>query len=163
MENLAGRWFIDGIDLFGTFGLFIEEGSADFLKFPPKKSSIEHDWQDSDGRDVDLSRIFFDQREGTLNIAIISTDMADFFDKQMAFIAQMKQPGTRRFTLKSHGERSYYIYYKECNNFKPVKALTGEDTGYFAHRFSMVVVEPEPVIDAQHLFIIDHDDNYLIA
>lgn len=163
MVDLSNKWFIDGIDIFTAFGLFIEEGSADFLKFPPKKDSIEHDWMDANGRDVDLSRIFFDQREGVLDMAIIATDMDDFFTKQQSFIATMTQPGTRRLTLYSHGQKDYFIYYKECNNYKTVKALTGELTGLFAYRFSMVVVEPEPKIDPSQVFIIDHDGNYLIA
>jgi len=163
MVNLSGKWYIDGIDIFTAFGLFIEEGSTDFLKFPPKKDAIEHDWMDANGRDIDLSRVFFDQREGTLNMAIIATDMDDFFTKQQSFIATMIQPGTRRFTVTAHGQRDYFIYYKECNNYKAEKALTGQQTGLFAYRFSMVVVEPEPQIDASQVFIVDHDDNYLIA
>lgn len=163
MQNLSGYWFIDGIDFYDIFSVFIEEGSTDFLRFPPKKAGIEHDWQDANGRDVDLSRFFFDQREGVLNMAIIATDSADFFTKQEALIAQFTQPGLRRLSFRSHGERSYYVYYKECNNYKAIKALTGEDSGLFVYRFSMVVVEPEPQVDASHLFIVDHDGNFLIA
>lgn len=163
MTDLSGRWFLDGVDLFAIFNVFIEEGSADFLKFPPKKSSIEHDWQDANGRSVDLSRIFFDQREGTLNMAIIATDSEDFFTKQQLLLSQLLQPGTHRLTMASHGERSYYIYYKECSNYKTVKALNGEDTGYFAYRFSLQVVEPEPVVDASHQFLVDGEGNYIIT
>lgn len=163
MTDLTGYWFIDGIDLYSIFNVFIEDGSADFLKFPPKKSAIEHDWKDSHGRDVDLSQIFFDQREGTLNMAIIATDEADFFDKQKNFLSLFAQPGTRRFELKSHGQRHYFIYYKDCSSYKAVKALDGENTGLYAYRFTLNVVEPEPVIDASQVFIIDHDGNYLIA
>ena len=163
MIDLGGKWFIDGIDLYTAFNVFIEEGSADFLKFPPKKQSIEHDWMDANGRDVDLSRIFFDQREGVLDMAIIATDSEDFFLKQGLLISQMIQPGTRRLTLSSHGERSYYIYYKECNNYRPVKPLTGADTGLFAYRFSMVVVEPEPQVDASHQFLVDEEGHFIIT
>lgn len=163
MKDLSGKWFIDGLDLYATFGLFIEEGSSDLLRFPSKKSSIEHDWMDANGRQVDLSRIFFDQREVILNMAIICTGKEDFFTKQQSFIAQMTQPGTRRLTLDSHGERSYYVYYKECNNYKPVLPLTGEDTGLFAYRFSIVLVEPEPQIDASNVFIVTEDGRFLIT
>lgn len=163
MTDLSNRWFLDGIDLFTAFGVFIEEGSTDFLRYPPKKQSIEHDWQDSNGREVDLSRVFFDQREIVLDMAIVCTDATDFFEKQKLLISNFTQPGIRRLTIASHQERSYYVYYKECNNYKAVKALTGVDAGLFAHRFSMVIVEPEPQIDNSHIFIIDHDGNFLIA
>ncbi len=163
MRDLSGNWFIDGIDLFTTFNVFIEEGSADFLKFPPKKESIEHDWQDANGIEVDLSQIFFGPREGTLNLAIIATSQADFFAKQSAFISHFTQPGKRRFTLTSHGERSYYIHYQECNNYKAVKPLTGEESGLFAYRFSMVIREPEPKIDPSDIFLIDEEGRFLIT
>ena len=163
MTNLSGRWYIDGIDLYTTFSMFIEEGSADFLRYPPKKSSIEHDWQDSHGREVDLSQVFFDQREGTLSLAIIATNRDDFFDKHEKFISHLTQPELRRLTLTSHGERSYYVYYKECNNYKPEKALTGEMTGLFAYRFSVVLVEPEPVVDNSHVFLVDEEGRFLIT
>ena len=163
MSILSGKWFIDGIDIYDIFNVFLEEGSADFLRFPPRKNSLEHDWLDAHGRDVDTSRVFLDQREGVLNLAIIATDQDDFFSKQEQFISHLIQPGKRRLVLYSHGERSYYILYKECNNYKPVKPLTGELAGLFAYRFSMVVVEPEPQIDASHTFLVGDSGAYIIT
>lgn len=163
MVDVSGKWFIDGIDLFDIFKVFVERGGADFLKFPPKKSSIEHDWQDANGRDVDLSRIFFDQREGVLHLGIIATDTEDFFEKQRSFIALFAQPGLRRFTLAAHGQRSYFIYYKECSSYNTIKGLTGEDTGLFAYRFTVNVVEPEPQIDPQDVFWVTGDGRYVIT
>jgi hypothetical protein len=163
MTDLSGRWYIDGIDIFTTFGVFIEEGSADFLKYPPKKDGIEHDWKDANGREVDLSRFFFDQREGVLNMAIICTNATDFWTKHDQFISQMIQPALRRLSLASHGDRSYYVYYKECNNYSAIKPLTGDDAGLFAHRFSMVVVEPEPQVDASHQYLVDEEGHFIIT
>lgn len=159
----TGKWFIDGVDIYETFSVILEEGSAEFLRWPPKKPSIEHDWKDSNGRDVDLTQIFFDQREGTLNMAFICNSRDEFFQKQEAFISHMTQPGLRRLSFASHGERSYYVYYQECNNFKAERALKDPDAGKIAYRFSMVIVEPEPVIDASHTFLIDHDGHFLIT
>jgi hypothetical protein len=164
MVDVSGRYFLDGNDLWLTFGVFIEEGSADFLRHPPKKTSIEHDWQDSNGVEVDLSRVFFDKREGVLNLAIITNSEADFWTKHENFISQWAQPGLHRLSFKSHGERSYYVYYKECNNYKSAKALTGDgNSGLIAYRFSMVIVEPEPQIDASHVFLITEDEYFLIT
>jgi len=164
MRDVSGYFFIDGIDLFTTFGMIIEEGSADFLKYPPKKAGIEHDWMDANGREVDLSRIFFDQREGVLNMAIFATTEDEFWTRHNQFISQMIQPGTHRLTLKSHGERSYYIYYKECNNYKKGKPLTGNgEANLVAYRFSIVVVEPEPQVDSSHVFLVAEDNVFIIT
>lgn len=162
--NVTGYFFLDGIDIYTTFGVVIEEGSADFLRYPPKKNSIEHDWQDANGRDVDLSRIFFDQREGVLNCAIFATSEEDFWTKHEQFISQWMQPGLRRLIFKSHGERSYYVYYKETNNYSQIKALKGEDgERLVAGRFSLVIVEPEPQVDASHIFLVDGEGNFIVT
>jgi hypothetical protein len=164
MQNLSGRFFLDGIDLYTVFGIFIEEGSADFLKYPPKKASIEHDWQDSNGREVDLSRVFFDQREGTLNMAILTNLESDFWQKHNDFISQFAQPGLHRLEFSSHGSKSYFVYYQETNNYKSVKPLRGsEETGLYAYRFSMVIIEPEPQIDASNIYLIDEEGHFLIT
>jgi hypothetical protein len=164
MTDVSGFYFIDGIDLWTAFGLMIEEGSADFLRYPPKKVSIEHDWMDSNGIDVDLSRVFFGPREGVLNCAIFAESEDDFWTKHNQFIATMTQPNLRRLSIKAHGERSYNVYYKECNNYKQIKALKGLDTAYkIVGRFSLVIVEPEPTIDASNVFIVDEDGRFLIT
>lgn len=164
MQTLSGLWFIDGIDLWTKFSLALEEGSADFLKFPPKKASTEHDWEDSNGVDIDLSRFFFQQREGVLQFAIFATTEADFWKKHDEFIFMFTQPGLRRFEMASHSNRSYYIYYKECNNYNQVKAITGKGGTYkIAHRFSMVVVEPNPRQDPQNLYVVDEDGHFFIT
>src|SRR5436190_9059255 len=113
--NPTGYAFIDGIDLWTAFNMIIEKGSADFLRYPPKKDSVQHDWKDSHGIDVDLSRYFFKERQGVLNMAMIADSEDDFWEKHNSFIATLTQPGTRRLSLKSHGQNSYDIFYKECN------------------------------------------------
>jgi hypothetical protein len=164
MIDVSGRAFLDGIDLWTVFSVFIEEGSADFLRYPPKKESITRDWGDSHGVEVDLSRVFFGSREGVLNCAIITTSETDFWLKHNALISQLVQPEKRRLSFKSHGERSYYVYYKECNNYKSAAPLKGEtDDGLFAYRFSLVIVEPEPVVDASHVFLVNEDDVFIIT
>jgi hypothetical protein len=163
MATLSGNWFIDGIDIYDVFKVFLEEGSAYFLKFPPRKDSLTHDWLDANGIDVDTSRPFLGPRDVPLNLAIIATDQEDFFLKQSQFLSHLIQPGLRRISLRSHGERSYYVYYKETNNIKPEAPLKGELTGLFAYRFTILFVEPEPQIDASHIFLVDHEGTYIIT
>lgn len=162
MQN--SLWFIDGVDLWTTFSMILEDGSADFLRYAPKKPSLEHDWADANGIDVDLSRIFLAKREGVLRLAILVNSEEEFWAKHDGFIVMMTQPGLRRFELTSHGNRSYYIYYQETSNYDPVKSLKGSSTAYkIAYRFSIVVVEPEPRINASNIFIITDDGRFLIT
>lgn len=164
MTDVSGYFFLDGIDMWTTFGVFIEEGSSDFLRYAPKKASIEHDWQDSNGVEVDLSRIFLGPRDIVLNCAIITTNESSFWEKHTNLISQLIQPELHRLSFKSHGERSYYVYYKECNNYKAAVALNGKgDEGLKAYRFSLVIVEPEPQVDASHVFLVTEDNVFIIT
>ena len=168
MADVSGYAWIDGIDLWTAFGLFIEKGSADFLRHPPKKDSITHDWMDSHGIDVDLSRYFFKERQGALNMGMIADSEEQFWEKHQSFIATLTQPGTRRLTLKAHGERSYFVFYKECNNWTQVKPLKGVDEQIFGPnkvgaKFSLVVIEPNPQIDASLVYLVDEEGRFIVT
>lgn len=163
MVDVTGYAWIDGIDLWTAFGVFIEKGSADFLKYAPKKESITHDWMDSDGLDVDLSRYFLQERTVALNCAIVTDTETDFWAKHNSFIATLLQPGTRRLELKAHVDKAYDIYYKECNNYSQVLPLKGTNDNRIAGRFTLVIVEPNPKIDASLIFIVDDDGRYLVT
>lgn len=166
MADVSGYFFMDGMDLWTTFGMFIEKGSADFLQYAPKKESITHDWMDSNGIDVDVSRIFFKERTVSLNCAIIAQNEADFWIKHKSFIATFTQPGLRRLMFKSHGDNQYFVYYSSCTSYTQVKALTGKEELIFgpnlvAAKFTLVIVEPNPSIDNTYVVIVDEDGRYL--
>jgi hypothetical protein len=158
-----GKYFLDGIDL-ATFAMIVEDGSADFLRFAPRKQSIQHDWGDANGIDVDLSRVFFKERTGTLNCAIITDTEEDFWNKHDAFITQFTQPGLHRLQITSHGQRSYFVCYQDCTTYKQVEPLTGSVLdGLIAHRFSIQIMEPQPQINNKNIFLVDHNGKFIIA
>jgi hypothetical protein len=163
---MNGFWRIDGIDLYSTYNLILLKGTADFLKYPPKKPSTEHDWGDANGIDVDLARIFLGANEGVLSFLIGANSMQEYFDKHDAFINLWVKPGLRRFEIAAHNNRSYLIYYKEANNYEQVKSLRPGDplSEYkILHKFSLVVVEPEPKIYPGNVYIITEDGKFLIS
>lgn len=162
--DLSGYIEMDGIDIWTGFRMIVEEGTADALALPPAKPKTEHDWGDSNGRDVDVSRIFFDQREIALKCAILVESEAQYWVSIQNLKSQLLLPGLRRLTIAAHGQRSYYVYYMEINNYHQVKALKGQDHLYtIAHRFTLVLVEPEPVVDSSHVFIVDDAGKFLIV
>jgi hypothetical protein len=166
MADLSGYFFMDGMDLWVNFGLVIERGSADFLRYPPKKESITHDWLDSNGVDVDLSRIFFQERQVTLACGIIADSEEDFWLRHDSFIATLTQPGLRRLMFKSHGDRQYFVYYKDCSNYTQIKALKGQEASILgpnkvAAKFSLIIEEPNPFVDSTLTVIVDEDGRYL--
>ena len=159
--NPTGLFYIDGMDLWTVFSMFVEDGTDDFLKFAAKKESITHDWKDSHGLDVDLSRVFLRERDIDLRICFIVTSEADFWLKYKAFLAQMILPGPRRLEPKSLGDEQFFCHYKECGNFTRFTPI--KDTNLIGIKFNVTFVETNPAVDTTAVFIVDEDGRYLVT
>jgi hypothetical protein len=144
MLDLTNYFYIDGIDLWANYNLGILKGGSEFLKYPKIKPHIEYDWPDQHGIDVDLQTTFFQQRDISLQMAIVTESEEDFWIKRNAFIDMLTRTGERRLSITSHGARSYFIYYKDCSQIQKVKALTGLNDHRIAYTFTLVVCEPRP-------------------
>lgn len=160
MADATGRHFLDGMDLWTTFGMLVESGSDDFLKYPDRKDSITHDWQDSNGLDVDLSRPLFKDRDITLKMAIIVSSEEEFWTKRNAFLAQWAQPGTHRLTVGEF-QQTFYVYYKSCASFSRFTRIL--DATKIACKFTLVVSEPAPTFDNNDVFLVDEDGRFIVS
>ncbi|SEV88959.1 hypothetical protein SAMN05428988_0162 [Chitinophaga sp. YR573] len=159
----TGQYWMDGKDLYLVYGVTIESGSDDLLKFPKRKSSISHDWQDENGIDVDLSRVYFESRPVTLSCNLIVSTPEEFRIKYNAFIAMLVQPDLRRLELAEFGT-SYYVYYSECPSFtRYTRIKIGINAGKVACKFQINLIEKNPTVDASNVFIITDDNRFLIT
>jgi hypothetical protein len=162
--DATGLYYIDGKDLWTIFGVFVEAGSDDLLKYPAKKDSIEHDWMDADGIDVDLTRVYLSEREINLKMAIYATSEDDFWNKYNGFIAQMTQPELRRLQIKEFGMRSFFVYYKECTNYTRLTRVLDGTTTFIACKFNLKLVEPMPKPDdTGDQFLVDEDGRFIVT
>ncbi len=156
------KYFIDGIDIQTVFGIRVESGSDDLLKYPAKKDSITHDWQDANGVDVDLTKLFFKERTISLRCNILVEAEEEFWNKYQSFLAQMAKPGYRRLQLSEFGEKSFYVYYKECTSFER-KTNIKNNPGKIACKFTLNMVEGEPNIDNNNVFIVDEQGRFIVT
>jgi hypothetical protein len=157
------KYFIDGIDLWIAFGMIVEGGSDDLLKFPERKDSISHDWQDANGIDIDLSRVFFKARDFSLRMSIIAASPADFWEKYNYFLAQMAQPGVRRLTIGEF-DRSFYVYYRKCSAFTRFTKLKNEaGQKLIGCKFTVDFTEKEPTLNNLDTYIIDEAGRFIIT
>lgn len=162
--TLDSLWFIDGVDLWKTFSIALAEGSADFLRVAPRKASAEHDWGDADGVEVDLSRFFFQPREGALKFHIFADSTEEFFTQYDGFIALLTRPGLRRLELASHNNRSYYIHYKACSSYTQIQKLTPFFKTYkVAQTFTIDVREPRPKAYPSNQYLVTQNGKFIIA
>ena len=164
MSLPAGKYIIDGRDFWTIYSILVESGSDGFLRYPSKKDSIQKDWSDADGIDIDLSGVYFNAREISLKCAIIANDEADFWLKYEAFIVQWKQPGIHRIEVGEFGLRSFYCYYKDTSSFErftPVQDGNGQLK--IACKFTLNIIEAEPKLNNNNVFIITQDGRFLIT
>lgn len=161
MSAPAQQYYINGKDLWVTFGVALEKGStSDFLKFPEAKETIEHDWMDSNGIDVDLSRIFYKQKTIAMKCFLVANNEAEWWTKYNQFFAELTLPGLKRFEI-SEFSKSFYIYYKDCSNFSRFTRI--KNATKIVVEFTLTVIEQEPKFDTNNVFLIDETGRFIVT
>ncbi len=163
MAYPTGQYYIDGADMWLVYGVTIRSGSDDLMKFPERKESISHDWQDENGIDIDLSRVFLQSREATFQLNILADSEANFWQQYGGFLAMLVKPGLRRLEI-SELSSSFYVYYKSCQSFTRYTRLkVGPNAGKIAAQFSITLVEQAPNIDSRNVYVITEQDRFIIT
>lgn len=115
-------------NLYKEFGLFIQSGTADLLKFPERKDPISEDWPDEDGAAYDLKAPRFKDKEVRLHCAFIASSDADFWMAYNTLFEELKKPGYQKLYVHDHS-KTYEVFYKQSGEFKKAtKRLKGVDT-----------------------------------
>ncbi len=66
--------FLDTIndkDLYNSFGLVIQTGRQELLRFPERKPRLENDWAEENGKEYDLKEPRFNDKEVVLHCAFL--------------------------------------------------------------------------------------------
>ncbi len=155
-----GMYFIDGIDLWQTFGIGVEDGSDDLLKIPEAKDRTSHDWLDESGIDIDLSRTFLKPREVSLKCFIISNSESDFWTKFNQFIQLLIKPELRRLSITEH-DKNYYVYYQDNNIYERFTRI--KNSSKIACKFTLTLVEKNPAFSNGQTFLVDEDNRFIIT
>ena len=161
MATYAGNYYIDGIDLWTNYGITIAKGGLDdFLKLPKRKGSIEHNWSDEDGLDVDLSRNYYEAKEISVRFFILADTEAAYWNSYNGFLTLLKKPGLRRFSIAVFG-RDYHVFYKDCNIYDKITPF--RQTGKLFCSFVVQFVEQVPGADSIETFLVNEDGLFIIV
>ncbi|MCM1066797.1 MAG: hypothetical protein NC418_04380 [Muribaculaceae bacterium] len=96
---LNDRLYIDGIDAFATWGIFVVKGGwKGIIAYPPLKTPQSNDWHEEDGIEVDLSEPRLNTTEAQLDLAW--TGLYADFD---GFINHLADGAYHTFHAKSIG------------------------------------------------------------
>lgn len=135
------HYYIDGQDIAGVFGVFVESSSGLFQK-PQEKESLTVDWYGKNGVEKDVSSIRYDEREIALNCFITAKTYDQFISQVQDFCNLLTGTGSHRLRVKVRGCRPlvYEVYHPSQITISPEwneKTCVGT--------FTLKLVEPEPV------------------
>lgn len=146
---------LNGKDLKEIFGVVISNGSDTFLAFPERKDSLENNWPDEDGIEVDLNDPTFQAREFRLNCALVASGRVDFKTKYYALFTELKRSGTHTLLIQDL-DQEYEVFYKKQEN---ITKLTQIDRDKVAVKFDLIFREVTDSIPA--VYLVDEQGRFL--
>lgn len=155
-----GAYILNGKDLFGVFGVTVQSGSGTFLSFPERKGSLQHNWSDQDGLDIDLSAPRFEARDFRLQCTLITNSRSDFWTKYNGLFTELSAMGTHQLYVEDL-DKTYTLYYKNQTNLKKLTRLA--NNMLIGVSFDLVFGETDPMDNIEAVYLVDDQDRYLIA
>ena len=108
----VGRYFLDGIDMFTTYGFIPEDGSEQFLQYPERKQPLSYNWKERNGTEYDLvSTPTYEDRSFKLKGWITGINEADFWNKFNALWAVLNTTGYRTLSITDLN-KNFQLFYK---------------------------------------------------
>lgn len=125
MGQATARHYLNGLDVYESFGLIVSNGAASFLSMPKRKEALSYDWPDENGTQHDLDTIVFEEKQAVLSCAIRAEDLADFWAKRVAFQQELNKAGWQAWRIMDH-DRDYLVrYIAETNPRKLTNPFKG--------------------------------------
>ncbi|TAE81917.1 MAG: hypothetical protein EAY81_09410 [Bacteroidetes bacterium] len=153
-------------DFKGIFGIDVTTGSNTFLAFPKRKESLNKNWAELNGLEIDLQEPFFESREFKLNCCLNVVNLGnataaktEYWNKYNGLFTELSGLGTHQLFVEDLG-KTFYVYYKEQSNFQK---LTSFSSGKIAVTFDLVFGETNPSDNMDAVYLVDEQDRYLIA
>ena len=141
MAGAFNRNYLNGQDVFATWGVAIEKGLGTFLLPHEPKERIQHDWPEEPGLDIDLSPVELQAKEVTLRCWIAANGLEDFDIKYAAFFAELSKSQMHEWRVVDH-EKTYAVIYKAAKNGDKASGTLLRNRAYF--RFDLIfTVQPD--------------------
>lgn len=144
--------YIDGIDAYAKYGVFVTQGSHDNLvAFPALKEVDKNDWPEDDGQEFDLSSVALDTKEISISLAFTAewkfsnfvqmlsgmgyhdflfTELGRTYRLRLASQGSYElHPGleTAKFTFANDFPREGYVYQEPVSNILIPKGYEIDD------------------------------------
>lgn len=133
-----GRHFLNGQDVYATWGIAVTENKIAFLQKGKRKQTFENNWVDNNGTDVDLSFATFEDVEIPLRCVLLAqveggkNSAAVAMQNLSAFVAEMTKPGWQQWQVNDHNSEVYWVRFVDTNTFSAVSKRIDVPPGTYA-------------------------------
>ncbi len=108
---------INNRNLYDDFGLVIQTGTQELLKYPERKPRLEYDWAEDNGKMYDLGNPKFKDKEVTLSCAFKADDDTAFWQRYNTFFREITKESWQDLYIDDHSH-TYKVFYKNSTAFK---------------------------------------------
>jgi hypothetical protein len=132
---MEGKWLINGIDIWLTYGAYIFKGNYNDLLAPPMpRKRLEHEYTDADGVSVDTTTpLTYEARRFNIKVGLKATSAADFWTKYNAFFALISQAGSFSLYIADL-DKTYTLLYEgvaKAEKLTPIANAAGQVVATF--------------------------------
>ncbi|MHC5309138.1 hypothetical protein ACYSNM_03505 [Myroides sp. LJL116] len=103
-----------------AFGLRIQTGTQNLLEYPERKELLANDWQDQNGIEYQINKVFFKDKEVVLKCAFLANNDTIFWSNYNAFFKELTKPGYQKLFIYDHS-MTYDVFYKRTSNFQKLR------------------------------------------
>lgn len=135
---MKGSCIIDGTDL-DDFGMYIlKGGDFDFISYPERKEPLQNNWHEENGIDVDLSEVYFNEKDVNVRFYIRDDNAMTFKQHLTGFHKLMMDKGYRSLYSREF-DKTFKLRYVSTSdyNFKGGLYKTGAKRSEFTVNFVM--------------------------
>ncbi|WPO89863.1 hypothetical protein [Chryseobacterium sp. HR92] len=134
------KWSINGRD-FAEFGINVSESKGVLDKLKPRERN-SYTWAEYHGKQIDLSKPYFEAREMELQCWLIASDSNRLTENFNSFLALFDTRSTKRFTIEPFGNKEY-AYEVLLNG--PAELTKEFRKGQMYGSFTLKLIEPNPI------------------
>jgi len=120
---MTGEVTIDTIDIWTTYGAFLLKGSYDALmKLPKRKESLNNNWPDQNGLDIDLTDPHYEVLEADLSFIVSASSEAQWWTRYNALRTLLLSSGLRTIYVRELS-KTFHAFYKDTVTYEQLTTI----------------------------------------
>lgn len=151
------QYLINGTDLKEIYGIDITNSIPPFFAFPDRKASVQNDFPDENGLQIDLDSPTFSARTFTFHCVQSAATINDLKNVYFALFTLLKIQGTYSIFCDFVNMSVYAFYQKQQGLTSPFKnSLNG-----WSIQYDLIFGETDPFANIPSVFLVDEQNRFL--